>query len=556
MRTMRIGAAVAIASLLFAACGSSVATPSAPAASGPQTSVAPAAVKEGGTLIVAMPGDIARTDPILTGDTNSDYVTRNVMQGLVDFAPGSTTKIVGLLATKWDVSSDGLTYTFTLQQGVKFQDGTDFSAAAVKYNIDRWINLPGPLQGYASGTMGRLGGFGDACNIVSVEAPNPTTVIIKLKRPQSDFLSILTFSATSITSPTALKAGGGDNTVTDVSKMPEAQGGVGAMVGTGPFKFQQWVPGDQVTIVKNPDYWGPKAHLDEVVFKPVADTTQAFNGLKTGEYDFAQQVAPSNFAAIKANPALQLIDRGESCNFMQVQFNQQLPTVNNLKIRQAIAYAVNKTAYVQAFYGGLATPADNWMPLSTQYAKPLGLPTSDQAMARQLISESGMQNPTLDFWYMTQARPYVPDPKGLFEAIASDLEAVGFKVVPHTEPWANYLNDAYAGTFPIYLLGGTCTYPGPDEYLTARFGYANGQPNPQFGFKSDELNQTFIEADAATDDATAASLWARAQDLIKANMPSVPLLNSRPPAAAQVYVKGFIGQGALNEPFDGVWLDK
>jgi ABC-type transport system substrate-binding protein len=478
------------------------------------------------------------------------------MEGLVDFAPGSTSKIVGLLATSWNVSTDGLTYTFTLRQGVKFHDGTDFNAAAVKYNIDRWIDLPSTLQGYASDTLGRLGGFGKACNITSVEAPDPGTVVIKLGHPQSDFLAILTFASTSIASQTALKAGGGDNTVTDISKMTEAQGGNGAMVGTGPFKFKQWVAGDQVAIVKNADYWGSKAHLDGVVFKPVSNSTQAFNGLTTGEYDFAQQVSPTNFAAIKADSTLQLIERGESCNFMAVQFDQQLATVSNPKIREAIAYAVNKDSYIQAFYGGLATAADNWMPLTTQYAKPLGLPTYDPAMAKQLISESGIQNPTLDFWYMTQVRPYVPDPKGLFEAIASDLEAVGFKVVPHTEQWSDYLNDAYAGKFPIYLLGGTCTYPGPDEYLTARFGYSNGQPNPQFGLKSDELNQTLIDVGQASGDAAAAALWSKAQDLLKANMPSVPLLNSRPPAAAHIYVRGFIAQGALNEPFGSVWLDK
>lgn len=570
-RRFRLTVILVVATMAATACGSAATSPgassqaSAPASTAPASQPAeaseaapasPASPNAGGTLVVAMPGDIAATDPILTGDTNSDYLTRNVAQGLVDYAPGSTTEIVGLLATSWVVSPDGLTYTFTLRPDVTFQDGTPFDATAVKSNFDRWINLPQQLQGAASSNFGYIEGFGSACVIASVSAPDPHTVVFTLRHPQSSFLSVLTFAGYSILSPAALKAGGGDNSVTDASKMTEAQGGKGALVGTGPFKFVEWVPGDHITIARSDSYWGPKANLDQVVFKPVADQAQVLNGLKTGEFDLAQQVSPQYFDAVKANPALQLIDRGGSCNYMAVQFNLQYPTVDNVKIREAIAYAVNKQPYIDAFYGGLATPADSWMPLTIQNAVPLGLPTYDPEKAKQLIAESGIPNPTLDFWYMTQARPYVPDPKGLFQAISADLQAVGFKVVPHTEAWSNYVNDALGGKLPMYLLGGTCSYPGPDEFLTARFGYVSGKPALQFSLKDDALNTALVQAGQATDEAKAKALWQKAQELIKADMPSVPLLNSRPPAAAQAYVKDWVPQAALNEPFGTVWLSK
>ena len=152
----------------------------------------------------------------------------------------------------------------------------------------------------------------------------------------------------------------------------------------------------------------------------------------------------------------------------------------------------------------------------------------------------------------------MPDPKGLFEAITRDLEAVGFKIVPHTETWSpDYLDHEYAGNFEMWLLGWTCDWAGADNFLkTAFFGYVDGKPSPEFAYKNDELEKTMNDALAATDEATAKTLWEHAQDLLKADLPTVPLVNSTPPAAAQAYVKGFVGSGALNEYLNSVWLDK
>jgi peptide/nickel transport system substrate-binding protein len=569
MVRLRIGAFVAATAIMFAACGTA-ASPS-PSASSAGTSTAPtssepsaeptAAVKEGGTLVVALPGDITRTDPAMIDDSNSSYVMQNVMEGLVALAPGSTSEIVPALAEKWETSTDGLTYTFHLRAGVKFHDGTDLNADAVVFNYDRWKNFPKELQDYTYYAGAVFGGYGDTSNVASVKATDASTVEIVLKKAQSNFLIAQTLTVFTIASPKALKDGKADNTEKDVSKVTFAQGGTGAMVGTGPFKFKEWVVGDHVTIEKNADYWDTtKApHVDDVVFKPVAEETQRVNGLQAGEIDISQTIAPLDIETIKGDTKLQVIDRGESCNTMQLSMNHKYAPIKNEKIREAIASAVNRQALIDAFYAGLATPADNWMPLGTQYAKKLDLPAYDPDAAKQLIKDSGETDLSIDFYYPSDVtRPYMPDPKGIFEAISRDLEAVGFKIVPHTETWRpDYLDHEYAGNFEMWLLGWTCDWAGPDNFLkTAFFGYVDGKPSTEFDYKNDELEKTMNDALAATDENTAKTLWEHAQDLLRTDLPTVPLINSTPPAAGQAYVKGFVGSGGLNEYLNSVWLDK
>ncbi|GIW20341.1 MAG: ABC transporter substrate-binding protein [Chloroflexota bacterium] len=563
----RLVALAGAAVLVVAACGGA-ASPTPAASPSPGQSAAPSAPasptgqpKAGGTLVVALPGDITRTDPALIDDSNSSYVMTQVMEGLVALKPGTTSEVVPALAESWTISPDGKTYTFKLRQGVKFHDGTDFNAEAVKFNYDRWKNFPTELQDYSYYAGAVFGGYGDTSNIASVDVVDPYTVTITLKQPNSSFLLAQTLTVFAISSPTALRAGKADNSETDVSKIPYAQGGPPAMVGTGPFKFKEWVVGDHVTVERNPDYWNKDAvpYLDAIVFRPVAEEAQRLNGLASGELDFAQVVAPVDIATIRQNPDLQVIDRGESCNIAQISMNHKYSPINNKTIREAIAYAVNKQYLIDTFYAGLAVPADNWMPLNTLYAKPLNLPTYDPEKAKQLIAESGVTDLTIDFYYPSDVtRPYMPDPKGIFEAITSDLEAVGFTIVPHTETWRpDYLDHEYAGNFEMWLLGWTCDWAGPDNFLkTAFFGYVDGEPSTEFAYRNDELEKTMNDALAATDEATAKALWEKAQDLIRADMPTVPLVNSTPPAAARADVKGFIGSGNLTEYFNTVWLDR
>ena len=256
------------------------------------------------------------------------------------------------------------------------------------------------------------------------------------------------------------------------------------MIGTGPFKFDSWTLGDNVKIVKNPDYWNAEqaAHLDEVIFKPVAEEAQRLNALSTGELDLAQTVAPIDVATIAAEPDLEVIDRGESCNLFHSAMNHTYKPFNNPKIREAVAYAINKQALIDTFYAGqgvagrqLDAPGHPVL----QAAQPADLrPREGQGPDSPSPASDG---PQVDFWYPSDVtRPYMPDPKGLSEAIASDLEAVGFTIKPNTATWSpDYLDAEFAGEYPAWLIGWTCDWAGPGQLPQRRvLQLLDGKPTP------------------------------------------------------------------------------
>ncbi len=570
MSRIRFGALFAATAIAFAACGGSTAT-TAPESAAPPASVEPGAtaapateapaagITEGGTLVVALPGDINRTDTALIDDANSSYVGQQVMETLITLAPGTGDQIVPALATEWKVSDDGLTYTFTIRDGVKFHDGTPLDAAAVKFNFDRWMNIP---QSYVD--LGYTYYIDTVITpaIKAVEAPDASTVAVTLNAPNSAFLIQLTLTPFGISSPAALEAG--NASAPDFANNTYATGGPPAMVGTGPFVFKEWTPGQQVIVTKNPDYWNAAAggpYLDQITFKPITDTTATLNALQAGDVDIAQAIAPNDIEAAASDPNLAAIDRGSSCNVGILAMNQTHKPFDNVKIRQAVAAAVNRQAMVDAFFGAAGVVPSNWAPPGTKFAKELAFPAYDPEAAKALIAESGVTDLSFDFWYPSDvSRAYMPDPKGEFEAILRDLEAVGFKPNPKTAPWRpDYLAAESTGTYPMWLIGWNCDWLGIDNFLyTADFGYRGDPvgPNPEFAYKNDEMNQAMLDALAATEESAQQAAWEKAQDLILADMPALPIASGKTPSAAATYVKGFIPSPTLLESFQSVWLDK
>ena len=465
-----------------------------------------------------------------------------------------------MLADSWDLSPDGLTYTFKLHPGIKFHDGTALDAAAVKFNVDRWINIPEAYvePGYTY-YIDTVFGHGANSKFASTAAPDASTFVVTLKAPNSSFLIQMTLTPFAIQSPKALTDG--NASAPDFKDNKYATGGPPAMVGTGPFMFKEWVPGDHVTVVKNPDYWNKAAggpYLDQVNFRPIADTAARVNALQSGGIDLAEVLTPLDAQAIGGDPNVSVVDRGSACNTGIVGMNQTYKPFDNPKIREAVAYAINRQALVDAFFAGTGLLLDNWVPPGTTFAKDLALPAYDPEKAKALIAESGVTDLAFDFWYPSAVtRAYMPDPKGEFETILTDLEKVGFKPNPKTQPWGDYTDGWSAGDFPMFLAGWNCDWSGIDNFLyVAFFGYQNGKPNASYGFKSDETNQAMIDALSATDPAVQEASWNKAQDLIRANLPAIPLVSAKTPGGIANYVKGFIPSPTILEIFTNVWLDK
>ena len=292
----------------------------------------------------------------------------------VGLQPGTISTVIPVLAAALPtVSADGLTYTFTLRTGIKFHDGTDFNADAVVYNYNRWQNFPkGDLQDNAYYYGAVFGGFGVGLQHRLRRRPRTSRPSSSPSRPRSPTsCSASTLAVFGIQSPTALKAGNADTTPISSNKYAQGQLPQGQdMVGTGPFIFKEWVPGDHITIVKNPNYWDAAnaAHLDQVTFKPIGDSTATLQALQSGGVDAAFSISPLDVKTAQSS-GLTIIDRGASCNQLNLDMNQSVggtPTIYaNKNVRLAISEAVNKQSYVDAFYSGLGKVPTGFMPPAT-----------------------------------------------------------------------------------------------------------------------------------------------------------------------------------------------
>jgi peptide/nickel transport system substrate-binding protein len=533
------------------------------------SSGATSAPSNAANMVYALNGDMVFADPALVSDGNSLLVEAQVVQGLLGLQPGTISTVIPVLAAALPtVSSDGLTYTFKLRTGIKFHDGTDFNADAVVYNYNRWQNFPaGDLQTAAYYYGAVFGGFGTASNVASVTAPDEQTVVIALKTPQSNFELASTLAVFGIQSEAALKAGNADTTPISSNKYAQGQLPQGQdMVGTGPFIFKEWVPTDHVTLVKNPNYWDAAnaAHLDQVTFKPIGDSTATLQALQSGGVDAAFSISPLDVKTAQGS-GLTIIDRGQSCNQLNLDMNQSVggtaTIYANKNVRQAVAEAVNKQSYVDAFYSGLGKVPTGFMPPATIGFKAETLPSYSVSQAKSDLTASGVTGSALsiDLYYPSNVvRPYMPDPKGVAEAIANDLTAAGFTVSLKTEDWhGGYVDDATAGKLPLYLFGWTCDWAGADNFLyTAWFGYQNGQPNLQFGWKNDQANQDMVQALQAPTEDAANTLWGQTQDLLAQDIPMVPIVNSQPPGAYTSRVHGYVGASNGIEYLNSVSLSQ
>ena len=363
----------------------------------------------------------------------------------------------------------GTTWTFTLRDGVEFHDGEPFNAEAVCFNFDRWYNFKGPFQlesaTYYWQTV--FGGFSDGAKpslFKSCEATDESTVVLTLTKASSSFLGALALTNFTFASPKALQEFGADQGSVDEETgfKPTGTYGTEHPTGTGPFKFESWTRGDRLVMVRNDDYWGEKANLERLIFRPISDNAARLQALQNGDIQGYDLVEPQDISTIEGDDSLQILDR-PAFNVAYVGINQKMPPMDKLEVRQAVAHGLDREAVINNFYAGRGEVAKEFMPPSLEgYADDVTEYPYDPAKAKQLLQQAGVQVPLeIDFWYPTDvSRPYMPDPKRNFEALAASLNKSGFKVVPHSAPWSpDYLGAAQEGKAGhLHLLGWTGDY--------------------------------------------------------------------------------------------------
>jgi peptide/nickel transport system substrate-binding protein len=477
------------------------------------------------TLVYGRGGDSVSLDPITTTEGETFKVTINIFETLLNYGEQDTTIHPGL-AEKWEVSDDGLTYTFNLRQGVKFHDGTDFNADAVIYNFDRWMN--GDAEKFPYYTM--FGGFkADEGHVIKeIKALDEHTVQFILKRPQAPFLKNLAMSMFGIASPTALEKFGDD-----FRSNP---------VGTGPFKFVEWKPNDRIVIEKNPEYWDKELpKLNKIIFRVIPENTARLNALANGEIDVMDGLNNSDEATVLANDQLQIIER-PSMNVGYLGLTTTRKPFDNKLVRQAINHAIDKQTIIDAFYGGKALPAKNPMPPSIEgYNDAIEEYPYDLEKAKALLKEAGYEDGfEIDLWAMPVARPYMPEAQKVAEVIQESLSQINVKANIQSVDWATYLDMATDGEFDMFMLGWTGDNGDPDNFLYTLLDKDSIGSNNNAQYSNDELHDILIEAQTVADQEKRNELYKKAQEIIHEDAPWVPLVHSTPLLAAAKDVANYL----------------
>ena len=524
----------------------------------------------GGTFVFGAAGDPAMLDPAFGSDGETFRVSRQIFEGLLGNELGGT-DAVPELAEDWEVSEDGLEYTFALQQGVKFHDGTDFNAEAVCFNFDRWYNFEGLAQSpsasyYYQAVFGGFASTPDTPSIYeSCEATDENTAVIRLTQVTSKFPSALALPAFSIQSPAALQEYNADEVSGSEDALTYSDYALEHPVGTGPFKFESWDRGNgEVTIVRNDDYWGDAASLDEIIFRTISDGNTRRQELEAGSIDGFDFVSPADYQSLQ-DSGFQVLVR-DPFNILYLGMNGgnvpntgANPALKDVRVRQAIAHAIDRETIVNSLLPEGAEQAIEFMPPTVDgWADDVTTYEYDPEKSKALLAEAGATGTTLRFFYPTDvSRPYLPDPAAMFQVISQNLTDAGFTVQPTALPWnPDYLNAVQAGQADIHLLGWTGDYNDAYNFIGTFFAEAsNNQASAEFGaFSAPDIFAALAEADAEPDPANRTEMYQEANRLIMDYLPGIPISHSPPALVVAENVQGLEPSPLTAEVFSTVSL--
>ena len=585
MRTWRLVSLLSVLALVLAACGtqgtSPTAEPDEPAPTG--TGAAPTdgagEPQQGGTLVFGGSRLASSLDPVLTSDGESFRILQQAYETLVDLAPGSTNELVGALAESWEGEPDGTEYVFQLREGVTFHDGTPFNADAVVANFERWQSLPEEMQGSAYYYDQVFDGFGAENLMAGIEATDELTVTITLREPNPAFLYGITLPAFGIVSPAILES-------TNASDPSSTLGTDIVQAGTGPFILEDYIPDDSATLVRNEEYWDTPAYLDRVIIRPIADAQGRLDALRGGSVQGFDLVNPPDYETVESE-GFTLVERqsfntlylgltptaretvagleGDSArsDLEEIYGGEESPLQDPL-VRQAVAMAIDREALIEPFYGGRGTVAHTFIPDTSQWAEDIAAGVEPVEFssegAADLLEQAGYgpdNPPTIHFWYPTEVtRPYMPDPRGLHEAIVQMLEDAGFAVESHSDIWDDpgYLFDAQNGYYDMHFLGWTGDWDDPGNFYGIHFGYSQGAPAAQFGCDVEGLEDAINAADAEVEPEARAAAWAEAAGIIHENVCFHTLVHGDTALAFTAEVQGYEPNPTGSESFKNVWL--
>ena len=498
-------------------------------------------------------------DPFYATDGETFRVTRQMMEGLVAVKPGSA-EIVPMLAEKYEPNASGTEWTFTLRQGVKFTDGTDFNADAVCKNFERMFDQnaaaqSGPAE-YWGYTMTAFKDKPAESLYKGCEVKDPSTAVLKIARATSKFPAMLSLDSFSMQSPKALDEGKAN----DVKAQGEGfvyPAYSKAPVGTGPYKLEKYDEANKtVTLVRNDQYWGEKAKNAKIVFKIIPDESTRRQELEAGSIDGYDLPNPVDWKGLESE-GNQVAVR-PAFNILYLGLNpEKNPKLKDLKVRQALYHALNREQLVKSQLPEGAKVATQMMPETVSgYNDSLQPYAYDPEKAKSLLKEAGAEGMSLTFAYPSEvSRPYMPNPQKIYQSLAGDLEKVGIKVNTVTKPWnGGYLDGVDAGAFDAWLLGWTGDYDSADNFVGTFFG--NLQSNDFHTKVTDygkPLADELAKADGIVDETERENAYKKVnEDIQMKYLPALAISHSPPAIVVSKNVEGLVPSPLTAEEFNTV----
>ncbi len=455
-------------------------------------------------LVVGQIAEPKSMDPHVVTAVNDFRILVNVYDGLVRYKSG-TLEVEPALAESWEISADGLTYTFNLRDGVRFHDGTPFNAEAVKFNFDRMLDESHPF--HDTGPFPLSFFFG---SIASTDVVDELTVRFTLSDPYGPFLSNLAYPTGLMVSPTAVETHGAE-----FGRNPS---------GTGPFIFSVWESNRQVALERNANYWDGAPPLRGVVFRPITDANARVTEMLSGGIDMMVEVPPDNVALFNDDPQFTLHEQaGPHLWFLILNLREQ--PFDDVRMRQAVNYAIDKQSLVDNVLQGTATVATGPTPaaFSWAYNDSLEPYPYDPDRARALIAEAGYGDGVEITFYVTEGGSGMLDPVPMGTAIQADLAAVGIDAKIETYEWNTFLgrvNPGLEGKADMAEMAWMTNDPDTLPFLALRTAAMPEDGGFNSGYYSNPAVDALLEdARRSTDQAERARLYREMQEIVYEDAP-------------------------------------
>jgi peptide/nickel transport system substrate-binding protein len=540
----------------------------------------------GGTFIFGRGGDSVQLDPAIVTDGESFRVTGQCLEPLYQYAAGSTLPIPAL-ATGCTANAESTEWTCELRQGVKFHDGTDFDADAVIFNFERWRFTDNPYHfetQFFEYYEYMWGGFDDSSTITSVEKVDDHTVKFVLNASLAPFLANLAMDMFAISSPAAIELYGEDY------GLPAA-----GCVGTGPFKYVEWVESDHISVVANGDYWGGRPTIDEIIWRVIPDDSARFLALKAGDIHALEQATAEDIASADADPDL-YVDPKPALNTGYLAFHYKIEEFNDINFRRAVVHAINRQGLVDAFYGPYGEVATNFLPpliwghndaipgweydldLAKQYLADAGFPDGidEVTIAEDVVDAEGNvvhaagDKIPLKLYYMPVTRFYYPSPKEIGEAMAADLAKAGISAqLELAGDWPTYLGLRRNGLLVgLYMLGWGGDNGDPDNFHGYFFGFGSGDredgapedwqkaPDAREGFFGDtDVAYKLYLASVNPDQAEREALYMEVEQMLFDDVSRLWVVHNNTPLLFSNQVSGYVPQPVGADYYEWVILE-